>query len=337
MVTVATSLDVPIKLLFPRPARPDADPTKQALAMLGLGDVVIPGIMIGLAIRYDLHLHYARKQKNLPGDEKTESSHAMETSKPRVQKSSYHTATGLWGERFWLSSSSTSLDIAPLTGGQFSKVYFNASLVGYIVGMLATFTAMHISNHAQPALLYLVPGVLGALWGTALARGEILMMWNFSEAVEEDTKEDTKEKPGDGDKDAKKEEEAPGSEDKVAEKEEEEKKTSYPNSKLGNKSLEDNNNGNTHEGEILEDKNREDTTPTAAEPDKNAFSTSTPPDHPLQDRSNPIQIFSLTITAPSIPTATLQRRGDDTTIKKEEALPSSLDTNGIPVGKRRRV
>ena len=40
MVTVATSLDVPIKLVFPGPVRS---------SILGLGDIVIPGIVIALA------------------------------------------------------------------------------------------------------------------------------------------------------------------------------------------------------------------------------------------------------------------------------------------------
>ncbi|KAL8687123.1 MAG: hypothetical protein Q9224_005246, partial [Gallowayella concinna] len=60
MVTVATKLDIPAKLLFPRPSSPDS--TKQQLSMLGLGDVVLPGMMIGFALRLDLYLHYLRLQ-----------------------------------------------------------------------------------------------------------------------------------------------------------------------------------------------------------------------------------------------------------------------------------
>ncbi|KAL8917438.1 MAG: hypothetical protein Q9208_007932 [Pyrenodesmia sp. 3 TL-2023] len=65
MVTVATSLDIPAKLLFPRPAGPDGDPAKQHLSMLGLGDVVLPGMMIGFALRLDLYLHYLKQQKSV--------------------------------------------------------------------------------------------------------------------------------------------------------------------------------------------------------------------------------------------------------------------------------
>jgi len=61
MVTVATKLDVPIKLLIPRPPGPNDAPDKVSMAMLGLGDIVIPGMMVGLALRYDLYLYYQRK------------------------------------------------------------------------------------------------------------------------------------------------------------------------------------------------------------------------------------------------------------------------------------
>ncbi|KAL8809517.1 MAG: hypothetical protein Q9200_003351, partial [Gallowayella weberi] len=43
MVTVATKLDIPAKLLFPRPSSPNS--TGPQLSMLGLGDVVLPGMM----------------------------------------------------------------------------------------------------------------------------------------------------------------------------------------------------------------------------------------------------------------------------------------------------
>jgi minor histocompatibility antigen H13 len=54
---------------------------------------------------------------------------------------------------------------------------------------------MQFSNHPQPALLYLVPGVLTSLWGTAWFKGAICTMWEFSDAeeVEDDEAEKNKE------------------------------------------------------------------------------------------------------------------------------------------------
>merc|ERR1712167_136599 len=51
MVSVAKNFEAPIKLLFPKSYYP-IDPKK--MSMLGLGDIVIPGIFVALCLRYDL-------------------------------------------------------------------------------------------------------------------------------------------------------------------------------------------------------------------------------------------------------------------------------------------
>ncbi|KAJ5612120.1 Peptidase A22B signal peptide peptidase [Penicillium lagena] len=186
MVTVATKLDVPIKLLFPRPTE---DPDVASLAMLGLGDIVVPGMMVGLALRFDLFLYYQRK-----GLQKAQ---AEKSSEEENVKPEYQSATGAWGERFWASP------VAPREpelqppyhdARSFPKTYFKASVVGYIIGMIATLLAMQFSNHPQPALLYLVPGVLTSLWGTAWFKGAIRTMWEFSDAEEVEEDDDEKKK-----------------------------------------------------------------------------------------------------------------------------------------------
>ena len=54
MVTVARGIDAPIKLLSPKPG------SKVDFAMLGLGDVVVPGLVIALCLRFDLYRHVQR-------------------------------------------------------------------------------------------------------------------------------------------------------------------------------------------------------------------------------------------------------------------------------------
>jgi len=55
MVTVAKSLDGPIKILFPRTLVPG--PTgKLEMSLLGLGDIVIPGFFLALLLRFDAHV-----------------------------------------------------------------------------------------------------------------------------------------------------------------------------------------------------------------------------------------------------------------------------------------
>jgi minor histocompatibility antigen H13 len=189
MVTVAKSLDVPIKLMFPRPGPAD-DPTgAPSHAMLGLGDVVLPGIVIGLALRFDLYLFYLRRQRRIPA--------ATSGEEDTVVKPKYYSMAGRWSDYFWTHSlmgrplwntdlTQTRTPEAPIT---FPKTYFKAGLVGYVLGLLVTLGVMMVWNHAQPALLYLVPGVLGSVWLTALVRGEFSLMWNYTEEIEDEEKD----------------------------------------------------------------------------------------------------------------------------------------------------
>jgi minor histocompatibility antigen H13 len=201
MVTVAKSLDVPIKLMFPRPAPADDPTAASSHAMLGLGDVVLPGIMIGLALRFDLYLFYLRRQKRIP---------ALAEGEPdTVEKALYHSLAGRWSDHFWTHSltgrplwvAGTAKDSKPEAPFTFPKVYFTASLVGYVLGLLATLGVMMVWNHAQPALLYLVPGVLSSIWLTAIVRGELGLMWSYTEEIDgeetTDKKSDTTKAVGD--------------------------------------------------------------------------------------------------------------------------------------------
>jgi minor histocompatibility antigen H13 len=53
MLTVAKGIDAPIKLQFPK----DFSGTTSKYAILGLGDIVIPGVFVSLCLRYDFLKH----------------------------------------------------------------------------------------------------------------------------------------------------------------------------------------------------------------------------------------------------------------------------------------
>jgi minor histocompatibility antigen H13 len=53
MLTVAKGIDAPIKLLFPK----DYSEEKPKYSLLGLGDIVIPGIFVSLCLRFDFLKH----------------------------------------------------------------------------------------------------------------------------------------------------------------------------------------------------------------------------------------------------------------------------------------
>jgi len=132
MVKVATSLDIPIKLLWPKSL---LFSDTRGFTMLGLGDIVIPGTFVALALRYDHHRFKKSTEKAL-----------------------------------------------------FSKPYFYAALVAYVLGLITTMMVMHIFGKAQPALLYLSPACICSFLFTAVYRGELREAWEWSDDPEESTK-----------------------------------------------------------------------------------------------------------------------------------------------------
>ena len=143
MVTVAKSFDAPIKLLFPRAL--DAASASSPFSMLGLGDIVIPGIYVALTLRMD---------------------HARAAA-------------------------------ATVTGKAAPARYFPSVMFGYFAGLATTIWVMNYFKAAQPALLYIVPGILGATFIRALFAREIGAIWAYTEdesAGEEEEVEDRKKK-----------------------------------------------------------------------------------------------------------------------------------------------
>ncbi|KAK1372763.1 Signal peptide peptidase [Heracleum sosnowskyi] len=128
MVSVAKSFDAPIKLLFPT-----AD-SARPFSMLGLGDIVIPGIFVALALRFDV-------------------SRAKESQ------------------------------------------YFKSAFLGYTVGLVLTIIVMNWFQAAQPALLYIVPCVVGFLAFHCIWNGEVKQILAFDESklsASQDKDDDTK-------------------------------------------------------------------------------------------------------------------------------------------------
>ncbi|KAL2268886.1 hypothetical protein VTJ83DRAFT_3732 [Remersonia thermophila] len=207
MITVAKAIDAPIKLTFE---------TAKGASMLGLGDIIIPGMMMALALRFDLFMHYQRQIKLEPVQLLSESVAAPNdpttlptttrtiaaTTGHRRIKPTYMDTRGQWGNRFWTTPLGRLSPVPgapePASATAFPKPYFYASLAGYAGAMVVTMVVMLVFRHGQPALLYLVPGVTGALWLTGLARGEIKDMWAYTEDGSLDTEDVVVEVDGEG-------------------------------------------------------------------------------------------------------------------------------------------
>ena len=143
MVSVAKSFDAPIKLMFPRVWGWGGEEMK--FAMLGLGDIAVPGIYLALLLRYEKSIVY-------DSDANTSASSSWKNGGGRLP--------GIF-----------SLD----------SIYV-LTWWSYVLGMTTTMTVMHVFQAAQPALLYLVPFVLFTSFGRALmTKGGITELLAYSE------------------------------------------------------------------------------------------------------------------------------------------------------------
>jgi len=132
MLTVAKSVDAPIKLIHPI----NLHELEPKFSMLGLGDIVIPGVFVALCLKYDVHTTILNKFKN---------------------------------------------NIKALDFTAIKTTYFNWCMVGYALGIIATFNAMIIFNHAQPALLFLVPGCSFSVLLCGLYKKDLKGLFEYSE------------------------------------------------------------------------------------------------------------------------------------------------------------
>ena len=156
MVSVAKNLDGPIKLKFPKFLNPIEN---KDFNMIGLGDIVVPGVYIALMLRFDI-VQFIRKNGSVNN-----------------LKMNYQ-----------------------------NFKYFFHTFFGYCLGIIVTLGIMVLFNHAQPALLYLVPGVLISSTGTSIFKGEFKALWNFNEEKvqkEEFNKDKKENEENDGNKDKK--------------------------------------------------------------------------------------------------------------------------------------
>jgi len=112
MLTVAKDIDAPIKLMFPTDL--SADPPKHNI--LGLGDIVIPGIFVSLCLRFDV-------LKTID----------LEKLKLYKEKASQNKKELLGFLNFKAKSA--------------SKHYFTAVMIGYLVAIISTIAVMLVFEH----------------------------------------------------------------------------------------------------------------------------------------------------------------------------------------------
>lgn len=200
MLTVATnqSFNGPFKLLFPRfedvlnPLPLDSYP----FSLLGLGDVAIPGLLCALMLRYDASravdlrgranaaasafmnifesegAEVASMPNRYDGDSKGE--YESDGFRSGIGKRAGDAAFFAYDEVGDIGDDSISVP-SSLSG----RAFFSASLSAYLIGLIVAVAANILTGEGQPALVYLVPVVLGVVAYTALSRGESDRVFEF--------------------------------------------------------------------------------------------------------------------------------------------------------------
>lgn len=155
MVTVAKSFEAPCKMVWPT-ANTSSSSVKPQFTMLGLGDIILPGWFIAIALRFD----HARSLRSSLSKRSTSSDHITPTA-----NEDQPTKAGM---------------------ASFSKPYFWSVLSAYTLGLLLTIGVMNYFLAPQPALLYLSPACIGSVALCAGLRGEWRELWAYTEGQPEE-------------------------------------------------------------------------------------------------------------------------------------------------------
>ena len=177
MMTVATKVDAPIKFLFP--ASLESMPTRSyPFSVLGLGDIVVPGVMAALARKIDL--------EGLPADDfvvptvSEMTTSITQNEKKAIVWPNFYTTQDYLKEMFRKKEElvvPVPIPIREQRKQQGKISYLTCVTVGYTIGLLGAFTANEVTRSGQPALLYLVPTVITSMLYGAFKNDELKDLW----------------------------------------------------------------------------------------------------------------------------------------------------------------
>ena len=210
MMSVAAnaSFNGPFRLLFPRfddVLNPIAE-TAFPFSLLGLGDVAIPGLLIALMLRYDasragnlqaranaaadafMEVFQSEKEEVASVENRFDENDA---SSGAYERDGYRTGIGKRAGDAAVAAydddSRTDAFDEPICvpSGLSGRAYFSSSLSAYVIGLLLAVAANVVTKEGQPALVYLVPTVLGVVAYVALGRGEADRVLDFEDETKD--------------------------------------------------------------------------------------------------------------------------------------------------------
>jgi len=136
-------------------------------AMLGLGDIVLPGLLLSFAARLDAArlvcaLYTARKEREVYNQNRSRTLSQADGNDAPEQVDHLPPVMSSW--------------YALLFGGY--GYYFVPLIIAYAIGLFMANAAVYLMEMGQPALLYIVPCTLGTMGYKGWKRNELMPLWN---------------------------------------------------------------------------------------------------------------------------------------------------------------
>ncbi|KAG7341173.1 signal peptide peptidase [Nitzschia inconspicua] len=164
-------------------------------SMLGLGDIVLPGLLLSFAARLDASkslVALASGAKGEDGDGSNPGSDGIFRRTSSWSNSSWICCLCSWISYYCCTcccgSGTSDEDGTPFTawyilllgGGGY---YFVPLVIAYAVGLLMANAAVYLMQMGQPALLYLVPCTLGTMTYLGWKRQELRALWDGPKVI----------------------------------------------------------------------------------------------------------------------------------------------------------
>lgn len=218
MMTVATKIEAPVKFLFAGTVLP-VEGGKYPFGVLGLGDIVIPGIFIAMLREFDVERWWNKKYDEYYYNYSKAATQEKQEKKPNRLFSIFQTNNDDDADDDRSSSDSDSDSDVMVVMNMISDderrtndnnnngnptndnnvsldffkdaqtPYFRNGMVGYAFGLGATFFVLYSTGNGQPALFYIVPSLLVASLGTAVYRDEVSELWSYEGARAREARE----------------------------------------------------------------------------------------------------------------------------------------------------
>ncbi|KAF9403820.1 Signal peptide peptidase-like 2A [Mortierella sp. AD011] len=167
MEAAATGAAMTVKETIPMLFRIPSFTPHGGEAMLGFGDVVLPGVLVTFLKECDARLEEDQTLEALTSSGITRS---LPTSCPSSSCSTSSSCSLSCRKSWWKKRWS----------------YHLTAILGYSLGLEVTFVAMLWSNKGQPALLYLVPFTVIPVIFLASKRHELSLLWNGWRDIDDD-------------------------------------------------------------------------------------------------------------------------------------------------------